>query len=133
MVSCEEFRRSLTEFEVFHGGRELPALFIAHTETCHDCKVYLHDLAQIEEGIRETARIAVPPDLLGHLKSIPQRHRAQVAARNSVLIPAALLIAGALAARLVAGEAGLWVSSGMTLAGAFAIVAGVARARLIPD
>ena len=133
MVSCEEFRQSVTDFEVKRRTTELPIDLSTHAAACDECRAYLQEMAQLEEQIRRSARIPVPPGLLMQLRTIPERRRALVAARNRILLPAAGAILAAIAAALVLDGGTLWVSSGFALTGAFAGVAGVARKRLIPD
>jgi len=133
MVSCEEFRRSLTDFQVTSGTRNVLPPFLSHAHECGACSAYLRDMAHLEEGIRRTTGIPLPPELLGKLRMIPQHHRALIRARRRVLLPAALAMLTGVAALWVTGVAGFWLSSGMALAGAFAAVTGMARPHLIPD
>jgi predicted anti-sigma-YlaC factor YlaD len=118
---------------VTSGTRKVLPTFLSHAHDCSACRAYLRDMAHLEEEIRRTGGIPVPPDLLGHMKKIPERHRAIVSERSRVLLPAAVVIVAGVAAPWVTGAAGFWLSSGMAFAGAFAAVTGMARSHLVPN
>lgn len=130
MEECEKLRASMTESEVRMKGRALPPLLALHLESCPECRAYRDEMSRLEEEIRRTAHLAVPPGVLVHLKGIPARHRRMVRERNRILVPTLLVIMLSLLSHLVGGDAAFWLSSTLTLTAAFTAVATLTRSRL---
>ena len=133
MQECEKLRASMTECEVLLEGQALPPSLALHLDSCPGCRTYRAEMARLEEEIRRTSHLAVPPEVLAHLKGIPARHRRMVRERNRILFPTLLALMLSPLSALLSGDTALWLTSTLTLAAAFTAVASLTGAWLKPD